>query len=126
MELLIPLAPFIMVVAIVAIVQITKNRERREVQKTIRTALEKGQPLPTEMIEAMGQDARKVVPSAARDMRIGVIWLAVAVGMTVMGWALGYVDGDNEIFYVLSGVAAIPGFIGLAFIVLSFFNKNKG
>lgn len=126
MELLIPLAPFIMVVAIVAIVAITKNRERREIQKTIRTALEKGQPLPTEMIEAMAQNARKPVPSAARDMRIGVIWLAVALGMTVMGWALGYVDGDNEIFYVLTGIAAIPGFIGLAFIVLSFFNKNKG
>ncbi|MFT4955669.1 MAG: hypothetical protein ACI8U3_002066 [Brevundimonas sp.] len=125
MELLIPLAPFIMVVAIVAIVFVSKNRDRREIQQTIRTALERGQPLPAEMVEAMSQDTRKPVPSAARDMRIGVIWLAVALGLTVMGWSLGFVDGDNEIFYVMSGIASIPGFIGLAFIVLSFFNKNK-
>lgn len=126
MELLIPLAPFIMVVAIIAIPAWLKSRDRREMQKTLRAAIDKGQPLPTEIIEAMSKEGARPPSTAGRDMRIGVIWLAVALGVTMLGWAASYADGDNEIFYMLGGLAAIPGFIGLAFIVLSFFNKNKG
>jgi len=125
-EILIPLAPFLMVVAIVAIPAWLKSRDRREMQQTLRTAIEKGQALPPEVIDALSQDAAKTVPSAARDLRVGVIWLAVAIGIAAAGWGLSYADGDSEIFYVMGGLCAIPGFIGLAFIVLSFFNKNKG
>ena len=125
-EILIPLAPFLMVVAIVAIPAWLKSRDRREMQQTLRTAIEKGQALPPEVIDALSQDAAKTVPSAARDLRVGVIWLAVAIGIAAAGWGLSYADGDSEIFYVMGGLCAIPGFIWLAFIVLSFFNKNKG
>jgi hypothetical protein len=125
-EILIPLAPFLMVVAIIAIPAWLKSRDRREMQQTLRTAIEKGQALPPEVIDALSQDAAKTVPSAARDLRVGVIWLAVAIGIATAGWGLSYADGDGEIFYVMGGFSAIPGFIGLAFIVLSFFNKNKG
>lgn len=125
-EILIPLAPFLMVVAIIAIPAWLKSRDRREMQQTLRTAIEKGQALPPEVIEALSQDAAKTVPSAARDLRVGVIWLAVAIGIAAAGWGISYADGDSEIFYVMGGLCAIPGFIGLAFIVLSFFNKNKG
>lgn len=126
MEILIPLAPFIMVVAIVAIPAWLKSRDRREMQKTLRSAIDKGQPLPPEVIDAISKEGARPPSTAHRDMRIGVIWLAVALGVGLFGWMMGYADGDNDIFYVLSGVAAIPGFIGLAFIILSFFNKNKG
>jgi hypothetical protein len=125
-EILIPLAPFLMVVAIIAIPAWLKSRDRREMQQTLRTAIEKGQALPPEVIDALSQDAAKTVPSAARDLRVGVIWLAVAIGIAAAGWGLSYADGDSEIFYVMGGLCAIPGFIGLAFIILSFFNKNKG
>lgn len=125
-EILIPLAPFIMVVAIIAIPAWLKSRDRREMQKTLRSAIDKGQPLPPEVIDALGKEGARPPSTASRDMRVGVIWLAVAIGVSVFGWALSYADGDSEIFYVMGGIAAIPGFIGLAFIVLSFFNKNKG
>lgn len=125
-EILVPLGFFAMIVAIVAIPAWLKSRDRRDMQGTLRTAIDKGQPLPPDVVEALGKDAARAVPSAARDLRVGVIWLAVAVGVTVFGWAMSFADGDSEIFYVMSGMAAIPGFIGLAFIVLSFFNKNKG
>ncbi|MFN4296272.1 MAG: DUF6249 domain-containing protein [Brevundimonas sp.] len=125
-EIFVPLAFFAMIVAIVAIPSWLKSRDRRDMQATVRTAIDKGQPLPSELIEALSKDAAKAVPSAHRDMRIGVIWLAIAIGVTTFGWAVSFADGDSEVFYVLGGIAAIPGFIGLAFIVLSFFNKNKG
>ncbi len=125
-EIFVPLAFFAMIVAIVAIPSWLKSRDRRDMQGTVRAAIEKGQPLPPELVEALSKDAAKAVPSAHRDMRIGVIWLAIALGVSVFGWGLGYADGEPELFYVMGGMAAIPGFIGLAFIVLSFFNKNKG
>lgn len=124
-EVFVPLGLFAMIVLIVAIPAWFKSRDRREMQGTLRTAIEKGQPLPAEVIDALSKDASKAVPSAARDLRIGVIWAAIALGVAAFGWAASFADGDSEIFYVMGGMAAVPGFIGLAFIILSFFNKNK-
>lgn len=123
-EVLIPLAPFLMVVAIVVIPSWLKSRERREMQATLRAAIEKGQTLPPEVIEAISKDNAKPPATAARDLRTGVILLAVAVGIAIFGYAVNTVDVRS--FYPIAGIAAIPGMIGLAFIVLSFFNKNKG
>jgi hypothetical protein len=55
-------------------------------QATVRAAIEKGQPLPPELVEALSKDVRpKTVSSAHRDMRIGVILLAVAGGVALTG-----------------------------------------
>lgn len=124
LEILIPLAPFLMVVAIVAIPAWLKSRDRREMQATLRAAIEKGQPLPPEVIETISRENVKPPATAARDLRTGVLMLAVAVGIAVFGYVVSFYETDA--FYALTGVAAIPGMIGLAFIVLSFFNKNKG
>lgn len=123
-QILIPLAPFIMVVAIVAIPAWLKSRDRREMQETLRRAIEKGQPLPPEVIESITRNNVKPPATAARDLRTGVIMLSVAIGMGIFGYAISFYEA--EAMYALSGLAAIPGMIGLAFIVLSAFNKNKG
>jgi hypothetical protein len=95
----------------------------------VRRAIDKGQALPPEVIEAMTNDVAKNLPSRTRDIRRGIIWLAIGVGIAAfslinsMGWSNdGWRDnvGDGML-----GIAAIPVTIGLAFIVLSFFNKNK-
>lgn len=106
-----------------------KSRERREMQETVRRAIDKGQALPPEVIDAMTNDVAKNLPSRTRDIRRGIIWLAVGVGIAAfslingMGWDN---DGwENHVGDGLLGIAAIPVTIGLAFIVLSFFNKNK-
>ncbi|MET0337393.1 MAG: DUF6249 domain-containing protein [Caulobacter sp.] len=124
MEVLIPLAPFIMVIAIVVIPQWLKSRERREMQATVRAAIEKGQPLPPELIEAMSKEVKPTkTSSAARDVRIGVILIAVGAGIAAFGWMVGYQESDA--FYPLLGIGLIPGLIGVAYVVLSFFNPNK-
>lgn len=110
-----------------------KSRERREMQATVRAAIDKGQPLPPEVIEALGKEATKNIPSRTRDIRRGIIWLAVGIGIAAFslindlsghndGWGP---HGGPDIDGGLLGFAAIPVTIGLAFIVLSFFNKNK-
>lgn len=105
-----------------------KFRERREMQATVRAAIDKGQPLPPEMIEAMTKDVAKNLPSRTRDIRRGVIWLAVGVGIAAFSYlsSMGWHDTDaREVFGGMAGFAAIPVTVGLAFLVLSFFNKNR-
>ena len=107
-----------------------KSRERREMQATVRHAIDKGQDLPPEIIEALSSDVSRKLPSRTRDIRRGIIWLAVGIGIAAFGLINGSGwsgDGDwgGNVGNGLLGIAAIPVTIGLAFIVLSFFNKNK-
>ena len=108
-----------------------KSRERREMQATVRAAIDKGQPLPPEVIEALGREATKNIPSRTRDLRRGIVWLATGIGIAAFslindmrGFGDDWSDGPNFDGGLL-GIAAIPVTIGLAYIVLSFFNKNK-
>jgi hypothetical protein len=135
MEDFIPLfaifAVFGTITAIVVGPSYLKSKERREMQATVRAAIDKGQPLPPEVIEALGKEATRNVPSRTRDIRRGIIWLAVGIGLAAFGlineanFTGGGWDSDVEMGGGLLGIAAIPITIGLAFIVLSFFNKNK-
>ncbi len=106
-----------------------KSREKREMQATLRHAMDKGQTLPSEVIDALTQDVSRNLPSRSRDIRRGVIWLAVGIGLAAFGLINDLTSGGNDwgpdIGDGLLGIAAIPVTIGLAFIVLSFFNKNK-
>ncbi len=101
-----------------------KSRERQQMQETIRMAIEKGQPLPPEMIDAISRDVRPS-PSASRDLRIGFIWIGVAVGMAAFGYALGFNEDTGHAFYPMLGLAAFPGFIGLALIILGLLGRGK-
>lgn len=102
-----------------------RSRERTQMQQTIRAAIEKGQPLPPEMMDAISRDVRPV-PSAARDLRVALIWLGVAAGLVGMAYALGYSPDSSDAFWPLIGVAAFPGFIGVAFLIMSMLNRGKG
>jgi hypothetical protein len=121
------LAVFGTITAIVFGPSYLKSREKREMQQTIRHAIDKGQDLPPELIDAMTKDVQKNLPSRNRDIRKGIIWLATGIGISAFsivssmngGW------GSDNVDEGLLGLACIPITIGLAFIVLSFFNKNK-
>lgn len=106
-----------------------KSREKREMQETLRRAIDKGQDLPPEVIDAMTKDVSRNLPSRTKDIRVGIIWLAIGIGLAAFGAITGSSVGNdwdgNHFDTGLLGVAAIPTTIGLAFIALSFFNKNK-
>ncbi|CAN5409022.1 DUF6249 domain-containing protein [soil metagenome] len=128
MEEFIPIAFFGMIAAIVIVPVYLKSRERKEMQATLRSAIEKGQPLPTDVIEALSKDNIKAPASASRDLRVGVILLAVSIGVALFGYAFTFINGfeESKVSFPIIGLSAIPGMVGLAFIVLSAFNKNKG
>lgn len=103
---------------------IMRTGERRALHNTLRAAIDKGQPLPPEIIESLSAGVQvRPKPSAARDLRVGIIWVGVAIGIAALGIALSYDEPDAT--YPLFGVAAFPGFIGLAFIVISFLARGK-
>jgi len=124
MEILVPLGFFAMIAALVIVPRYLKSQERLRLQDTLRSAIEKGQPLPAEVVEAISSDARsKPPPSPQRDLRTGIVWLGVAVGLAVFGWAIGYEEPDAT--YPMLGIAAFPGFIGLAFIIIALVGHRK-
>ncbi len=128
MEELIPLAFFAMIAGIVLVPTFLKSRERKEMQATLRAAIEKGQPLPPEVIEALSKENVKAPATAHRDLRVGVILLAVSIGIALFGYAFTFIGGfeESKVSVPIMGLSAIPGMVGLAFIILSAFNKNKG
>jgi len=102
-----------------------KSIERQKMAETLRIAIEKGQPLPTEVIDAMSSDVRSPaqLPSSQRDLRTGIIWLGVGIGFAALGLTLSFEEPDA--LFPLLGIAAFPTFIGLAFVVLGILNKPK-
>jgi hypothetical protein len=125
---LIPIAFFAAIAAMVVLPSYFKSQERTRMQETLRAAIDKGQPLPPEVVEAITTPTR-TKPTAFRDLRRGVIWLAVGIALglsSVIGDSHISGDGiDVDFGGGLLGIAAIPTCIGIAFIVLSLFNKNK-
>jgi hypothetical protein len=121
-DIVVPLGVFSMITAVVCLPFYFKSRERREMQATLRVAIEKGQPVPPEVIEAMTR-AVKMPPTRLRDLRTGVIWLAIGIGIGLATYFGDFIHGDGDFDGI--GIACIPAVIGVAFIVLSFFNPNK-
>ncbi len=122
------LAVFGTITAIIVGPSWLKSREKREVQETVRRAIDKGQELPPELIDALTKDVQKNLPSRSRDLRKGILWTATGLGIGLFSVVsnIGGRDWDgNNLDSGLLGIACIPLTIGLAFIVLSFFNKNR-
>lgn len=125
MEILIPLGFFAMIAALVIVPRYFKSMERQRMAETLKVAIEKGQPLPTEIIDAMSSNVRTpgLPPSPQRDLRTGIIWLGIGAGLVAMGAAISFEEADA--LYPILGIAAFPIFIGLAFISLASLNKTK-
>jgi Flp pilus assembly protein TadB len=117
-ELLIPIFAVLMPVFIVFIVMFFRAKDRAETQKTVRMAIEKGQPLPQDYLDSLQRTTR--TPKApANDIRSGLILIAVGVGMAVWSYIdHGYLTG-------LAGVACIPGFIGVALLIIGLIGNGK-
>lgn len=127
MEGLVPIAFFAFLGAIILVPRWFKNKERQELQATLRAAIERGQPLPPEVIDSITRDAPAPRTRAARsrnDLRTGVVWLAVALGVAAFGYVLGF--ESIEAYHAFLGLACIPGFIGLALIALGLVDRFSG
>ena len=94
-------------------------RARQEMQETFRHALDKGQELTPEIIDRLGHPKA----SQDKDFRLGILWLAGAVGLVLIGFAVP--DESGEVLRGLLAGAAFPVAIGVAYMILHFFTSRS-
>lgn len=117
-EELIPIVMFLALMVVFVALFWFRYRARRDMQETFRTALERGQELTPEIIDRLGQPKE----SKFKDLRLGVIWMALAVGLMLCGLAVPDDSGD-ALRGVLAG-AAFPFAIGIAYLILHRFTDR--
>ena len=115
-EMWIPITMFAGLSVVLSLWLWFRYKARHAVQATIRTAIEKGSGLSPELIENL------VNPpvSPHRDLRRGVINIAIAVGIAVFAIVL---DEDDAVRPLL-GIAAMPLSIGIAFLLMQRFGRS--
>ncbi|MFQ6007274.1 MAG: DUF6249 domain-containing protein [Woeseia sp.] len=111
-EELIPIALFAAIALIFFIVLYFRHRSRAEMQQTIRLALERGNELTPEIISRLGSPE----PGKNKDVRLGLIWLAVAGGLALSGFFAP--DPSGYAFKGSLAGAAFPFAIGVAYLIM--------
>ncbi len=110
----------ILVILIGSFFNYLQERSRNE---TIREAMRSGQQIDQEILRSLDDDSR-----GGGLFVGGFVTLAAALGLIVLGHQISVAEGEPEVFEILKGVAAIPGFIGVALIlsgvVKSLFRKK--
>jgi Domain of unknown function (DUF6249) len=109
----IPIAMFAAIALIFFLMLYFKHRNRAEMQQTVRLALEKGTELTPELISRLGSPAE---PSKNKDLRLSLIWFALAVGLALIGVAMSYFA--VEVLYGCLAGAALPLSIGVAYLIM--------
>ena len=87
-------------------------RKRESQQETLRRIVESGKNIDQDMINkflaAGGSNSRP-----DQDLKVGgIITMAVAPGLTILGWFISKTDGSEEVFSILLGVSLLVGIIG--------------
>lgn len=128
---LVPIFGIIMIIAIVVgplwIRSHYAARDRAEMHETLRKAYEKGQPVPPELIEKLTSAPARDRFSASgpsSDLRRALVLMAVGLGLCGLGAGFWYGLGEASdiaghiVGGIIAGSGAIPGFIGVAYLLL--------
>jgi hypothetical protein len=109
----IPIAIVVSVALVTLVFLFLRYRTRLDYQQTVRLAVEKGQQLTPEFLERLAERAIKD-RNPNRDLRFGVIAIAIGVAIGSFGWILGEPDAVRP----LMGVGNLPLLVGVAMVAL--------
>lgn len=96
-NILVPLILFGSLAAMVIAPFYFRSRDRTKLLDTVRTAYDRGQPVPPELINALQARQASLQPSPERDLRNGIIWLAVGLGLAIFAVLMSF-EEDDAIF----------------------------
>ncbi|QQP97291.1 DUF6249 domain-containing protein [Lysobacter enzymogenes] len=109
----IPIIAVLSIAAMFITFSILNSRNQTEVQRTLRTALEKGTPLTAELVAQMNTNR----PSRRTDLRRGIIIISIGVAAALAG----VITGSMTEF---ATVAAFPICMGLGFLLVWKLDQN--
>ena len=118
-EEMIPIVMFISIALVFIALFWFRYRSRSEMQQTVRSALDKGIEISPELIDRLGAPT----PRKHKDLRLGAIWMSLAVGLVLIAFANP--GGDAEAFRGTLAGAALPFSIGGAYLLLWYFVSRK-
>ena len=118
-DVLVPVVMFGSVALVFSLYFYFKYKVRLATQQTFRLALEKNSELSPDFMKQLGEPE----PAADRDLRRGAVWLALAVGLVLCGWAVP--DPSGEALRGCLAGAAFPFAIGSAFLFMYFYGARK-
>jgi hypothetical protein len=111
-EEIIPVVMFLSIAAVACVLFWFRFRARSEMQQTLRLALDKGHELTPEIIDRLGHPK----PGKDKDLRLGILWLSVAIALVLCGLAIP--DDSGDAFRGILAGAAFPFAIGTAYSIL--------
>ena len=115
-EVWIPLSMFIGLTVVMTVWVWVRYKAKLDTQITIRSAIERGQELSSDLIEQL---VNPPVPPH-RDLRRGVVGVLTAVGFALFAVILGEEDAVRP----LLGVAMFPLSLGVAFLLMHRFGRS--
>ncbi len=118
-DVIVPIAIFGSMVAVVWLVSLFNFKKRGTIHETLRHAIDKGQVLSDDMMVRLSLANDPV----RADLRRGVLFLAFGAAFGFLGMMVGMEDG--EAIRPMLGVASFPVFIGLAYLGLWAFGRDK-
>lgn len=116
-ESMVPIVLFIGITVVFVALFWFRYKARSEMQSTIRAALDKGQELTPEVIDRLGHPKA----SKDKDLRMGIIWIAVALGLVGFGFAI---PDEDDVARIFAGIAGFPFVIGIAYLILHKFTDR--
>ena len=117
-DFIVPVALFGSIFGIIAVVTYFRFRGQREMQETVRTLLQSGQPMSEDSLSEL----MAALSPREQDLRRGLISISIAIAVAVFAFGVG----EEEAIYPLLGIAAFPLFIGCAYFLLYQMAGKKG
>jgi len=123
--ILVPAIVFTFVASIIIIPRVLRSAERARMHETIRRLHESGEPMPPEMLDALRgagvsgpTEILQSFNSPDAELRRGLILIAVAIAMVILGLVLDAGGRRYEPVWPIIGAAAFPGLIGVASLIM--------
>ena len=118
-EEMIPIVMFVSLALVFIALFWFRYKARSDLQQTVRSALERGVELSPELIDRLGAPK----PPKHKDLRLGVIWMSLA--MTLVLIAIANPGSDPDAFRGIMSGAALPFCVGGAYLLLWYFIGRK-